>query len=91
MKNYIIELFINFKIHFILKHVLLYPNEGYIYDILIHPKGQINRGCSYCIRTFQLCQIYSGEKNGGRGVSLLYDTFCTYSHLSLIDVKIPFL
>ena len=25
------------------------------------------------------------------GVSLLYDTFCTYSHLSHIDVKIPFL
>ena len=32
-KNYIIELFINFKIHFILKHLLLYPDEGYIYDI----------------------------------------------------------
>ena len=28
---------------------------------------------------------------GGGGVSLLYDTFCTYSHLSHIDVKIPFL
>ena len=31
--NNIIENFINFKIHFILKHLLLYPNEGYIYDI----------------------------------------------------------
>ena len=28
---------------------------------------------------------------GGGGVSLLYDTFCTYSHLSHIDVKIHFL
>ena len=28
---------------------------------------------------------------GGGGVSLLYDTFCTYTHLSRIDVKIPFL
>ena len=26
-ENYIIELFINFKINFILKHLLLYPNE----------------------------------------------------------------
>ena len=24
-------------------------------------------GCSYCIRTFQLCQIYSGKKMGGGG------------------------
>jgi hypothetical protein len=31
------------------------------------------------------------KKMGGGGVSLLYDTFCTYSHLSHIDVKIPFL
>ena len=66
-ENYIIELFINFKIHFILKHLLLYPNEEYIYDIWIHPKGQINRGCSYCIRTFQLGQIYSGKQMGGGG------------------------
>ena len=28
---------------------------------------------------------------GGGGVSLLYDTFCTCTHLSRIDVKIPFL
>ena len=34
---------------------------------------------------------FTVEKKWGRGVSLLYDTFCTYSHLSHIDVKIPFL
>ena len=34
---------------------------------------------------------FTVEKNGGGGVSLFYDTFCTYSHLSHIDVKIPVL
>ena len=34
---------------------------------------------------------FTVEKKMGGGVSLLYDTFCTYSHLSHIDVKIHFL
>ena len=34
---------------------------------------------------------FTVEKNVWGGVSLLYDTFCTYSHLSHIVVKIPFL